>query len=306
MENNKDKILDYVTMQMSEEAEQSFEAAMAEDEDLRILVRLEQLRFRNIHQRVVKQLVVNDTNAHQKLEIVWWIKHKQLLLAAASVLLIFSAWLIIEQRASILMREEAVSCFFEIEQTALNIKETQNNSQADLSNFPKITDPDTILKESVIKKELNPRIKDDFYYVNVSKIYLDTSLYAIDVSAGGVPKSDSIPKSKQTESERALAAYSIGDSASIHQYYRRNPTDELAISLEAGVLYKYQQFDDAALVFKKLQSFDGSKKIAEWNELMCYAARYNYRKKDFDALVDRIQGKHHKNDLAELLYKIHR
>jgi len=306
MENNKDKILDYVTMQMDEAAEQAFEAAMAEDEDLRILVRLEQLRFKNIHQRVAKQLVVNESNTSQKLKDFWWNKHKWPLLAAASILLVFSVWLIKEHVASDIGKDAALSYFFKINETDLEIiKEEKTTGPVQLI-VPKIVHSETKKTKKTIKKEeFHANKLGDSFYINISKIYFDTSLYQIDVPAGSFPTIDSIPRSGQTESEQARAAYEKGDSAFVHQYYRRNPTDELAISLEGGILYKYQQFDEAALVFQKLQSHKGYKVIAEWNELLCYAARYNYRKKDFNGLADRIKGKHHKAALTELLSNIH-
>jgi hypothetical protein len=297
MEDKMQKIIDYVTMQMTQAEETAFESAMAEDEDLRVAVLLEQLRFNNIHKKIKENLHVNDIPGDLKLS--WWANHKKLLLSAASVVLAVAVWGIIEKVN--LDNKAEVSSFFAVNPIESEIKAKDNKH--DSLNITSLRAPVVSLNEKTNKRKRMPSglvFKTDSYYIGIadSVFNLDKITWQNE-SAGDIINPGTI-----SLSEKALKAYENGDSATVHQFYRINPSDELGLKLEGCILFKYRQFDEAALVFHKLATYECCYKMAEWNELLCYAARYRDRHQAFVSLAEQIKGKHHTSLINELLLKL--
>jgi len=323
MADQKNKITRYVTGDMDEDEEIAFEAEMADNDDLRLHVQLEQLRFANIQRRVSAALEADDLKkmpssteegdlmpdaisgrglkvvfSKLKTNVAWrW--------AAAAIFigLAVGIWFIATDTPDQAIADEGKKT--EQEKEIVPPDSTVDSSVAIIKHDDKIivagTAPapaDTGLSTAISKRKT--LYAPSYYTQLVQKIY---KRYKKEIETAS---EDEAPPLSTDEHELAFLGYVNKDSAIVYAYYEKYPDDRRAVEWKARYLLENDRFEEAAPLFAQLKTFRKRKSIGEWNELLCYAALYPSHKKEFHELAAKIKrdGRHHQQELAELLKQI--
>jgi len=282
MADNKDKIARYVTGVMDEDEEIAFEAEMANDDELRLHIQLEQIRFANIQRRMEAALeseTVKKTKGRKgHFFLKTWMALGLWRWVAAAVLVGLTVWYLLRLK--------------EIEEPISTEKDLPTAAQPKME-----TAPQTNLKPKQIEPPALP-LRD---HEKIARKAYNLGRPKAEVSTSG---GQNLPTVGADSAAQAFHAYLEKDSAMVFTYYDRHPDDRRAVEWKARYLFEQRRYEEAAVLFTRLKSFRKYEDVGAWNELLCYAAQYQTKKRDFDRLEKVVRSSKYKEELDQLLKQI--
>lgn len=185
-------------------------------------------------------------------------------------------------------------------------REQAGNGTAPDDSLPTTTDssaavartgapPDTGPQPTVSKR---PALRSKAYYAQIARAAY-SPLKKVRTAGESTQ-----PAPITNEHELAFQGYLDKDSAIVYAYYDRYPDERRAIEWKARYLFEQGRFAEAASLFARLKTFKKYEDIGAWNELLCYAAQYRTKKKDFDRLEKEVRKTKYKGELDILLKQI--